>query len=92
MSATSILIYLGIGIFAGAVALALFRRRPDFYLIEDTFASVVVGIFWPISIVLGLVTVAVIVMSRVIGRWIEDRWPSKTPTRSDPRLSRSART
>lgn len=80
---TGILIYLGIGVFAGTVALVILRRHQSDHLAgddaENLVAAVGVGLLWPFSIVFGLVAVAVLMASRVLSHWVEDRWPSKTP-------------
>ena len=72
-----VLIYLSVVVVAGAVALAVFKRGQSRGSAEDVLASVVIGTFWPVAIVLGLLTVAVIAASRVVGSWIEHRWPSE---------------
>ena len=67
-------IYLGIGIFTSAVFLAVFHRQCDHIAVDeagDTALAVGIGLVWPFSIVVGLVTVIVIVASRWIERLIQ---------------------
>ena len=76
---TGILIYSGVSITAGGVALAMLRRHCSDSTDEagDIAAAVGIGLFWPFAITLGLVTVAVIGLSRVIGRRLEAWWPKQ---------------